>query len=585
LFSRLTHYHPFFGSFSASFAGVFPPLLREFFVPPTRVITKHRTKIPAIGAFILMIWRKHVKNIKIGIKGRVTVFFVVMGLLLSFCVGYAVYTSSSTQVREQYTNLAFGVARTSAAFVNGDSVNGFLNYGVNDEYHNIYHSLKDLKDFFDLMYLYVVAPDPVDGQIVYVFDVFSGTGDPSLFYNLGDRFAQTAAHAVITDVYKNAMEISIVSDNEYGWVVSAYVPVFGGDGRVSAIVGADISMDRVMSDIVQSTIRTLVVTIGIILLSLYILLLLIGRKILRPVVMLSRFMGGFTSGNMQPIEVKHTGDELQTMSESFNSMINEIKLYMENLATVTADRERIATELSVATQIQASMLPCIFPAFPERNEFELYASMIPAKEVGGDFYDFFMVDDTTLAVVIADVSGKGVPAALFMVIAKTLIKNTAQQGKNPKEVFETVNAILCENNEAELFVTAFIGYLDIVTGRFSFVNAGHNPPLLKQNGRYEWLKQKSGFVLAMMDDMKYKQYELTLIPGDELFLYTDGVTEATGANEELYGDDRLYTAMQRFNGYPPYHLVQSMNQEISRFEDGREQADDITMLIMRFDGK
>jgi sigma-B regulation protein RsbU (phosphoserine phosphatase) len=171
-----------------------------------------------------------------------------------------------------------------------------------------------------------------------------------------------------------------------------------------------------------------------------------------------------------------------------------------------------------------------------------------------------------------------------MVIAKTFIANTAQQGKTPKEVFDTVNAMLCENNEAELFVTAFIGYLQLDTGRFTYVNAGHNPPLIRQNGHWEWLKQKSGFVLAMMDDMKYKQYELTLAPGDDLFLYTDGVTEAMSADEEPYGDERLFDAMQRFGGYPLFNLVQSMNQEVERFENGMGQSDDITMLALRYNG-
>jgi sigma-B regulation protein RsbU (phosphoserine phosphatase) len=526
-----------------------------------------------------------VKNIKLGIKGRVTIFFIVLGLLLSFCVGYAVYVTGSRQVKAQYTDLAFGVARTAATLVQGDSIEGFLRYGTDGEYQRTYEALKNLKSSFGLMYLYVVAPNSLDGRLVYIFDIFSETHDGVLFNALGDTFAETAAHAAILEAYRYAEERFIITDNEYGWTACAYVPLFTEDGRVAAIVGADISMNLIMNDIIQSTLQALAIIIVIIALSLYILLLIIGRRILRPVVRLSRHMEGVGSGNLQEFKLINTSDELQAMSDSFNRMVNEIKLYTENLAAVTADRERIATELSVATQIQTGMLPCIFPPFPDKDEFELYASMIPAKEVGGDFYDFFMVDDNTLAVVIADVSGKGVPAALFMVIAKTLIKNTAQQGKSPKEVFETVNKILCENNEAELFVTAFIGYLDITTGRLSFVNAGHNPPLVRQNGQHEWLKQKSGFVLAIMNDRIYKQYEHILEPGDELFLYTDGVTEATNAEEELYGDVRMYNAVQRFSRYPLCHLIPSINQEIKRFENGMEQTDDVTMLVLRFKGK
>jgi serine phosphatase RsbU (regulator of sigma subunit) len=248
------------------------------------------------------------------------------------------------------------------------------------------------------------------------------------------------------------------------------------------------------------------------------------------------------------------------------------------------ETERIGAELNVATQIQESMLPCIFPAFPHRAEFDIYASMQPAKEVGGDFYDFFLVDENTLAVVMADVSGKGVPAALFMVIAKTLIKNNAQNGQSPKEVFETVNNLLCENNDAGMFVTAFLGYLDIPSGRFTYVNAGHNYPLIRAGGSFEWLKTKPGFILAGMEDTFYKQHEMTLRPGDELFLYTDGVTEAFNNENELFGDPRLLEVANSYLGLPLREFTISIKREIDKFAQGAEQADDITMLVIRITG-
>ncbi|MCL2216011.1 MAG: PP2C family protein-serine/threonine phosphatase [Defluviitaleaceae bacterium] len=276
--------------------------------------------------------------------------------------------------------------------------------------------------------------------------------------------------------------------------------------------------------------------------------------------------------------------ETGILAEAFKTMVLDLDAYIKNLTAVTAEKERIGAELDVATHIQASMLPRKFPAFPGRNEFDIFASMKPAKEVGGDFYDFFMVDEDTLAVVIADVSGKGVPAALFMVIAKTLIKNTSQQGKSPKEIFETVNNLLCENNDASMFVTAFYGHLHISTGRFTFVNAGHNPPIILKNGKFDWLKQKAGFVLAIMEDMAYIQHEITLEVGDELFLYTDGIVEAMNNEEELFGDDRLYDAMQEYRGLTLHELAESVNREVDKFEDGAEQADDITMLVLRYKG-
>ena len=214
--------------------------------------------------------------------------------------------------------------------------------------------------------------------------------------------------------------------------------------------------------------------------------------------------------------------------------------------------------------------------------------MQAAKEVGGDFYDFFLIDRTHLCVVIADVSGKGVPAALFMVIAKTLIKNHAQAGMSPKQVFEAVNDQLCENNEAGMFVTAFMGVLDVTDGSFTYVNAGHNPPLLSTGGApYDWLKSKRGFVLAGMEHMKYSQQQITLFPGDSLLLYTDGVTEALNPREELYSEARLkaFVNSGRLDGCTLEKQLHLLRLELAVFADGAQQADVITMLILRLNEK
>jgi sigma-B regulation protein RsbU (phosphoserine phosphatase) len=273
----------------------------------------------------------------------------------------------------------------------------------------------------------------------------------------------------------------------------------------------------------------------------------------------------------------HIGNETGTMAEAFRTMLLDLETYVENLTAITAEKERLGAELDVAAKIQASMLPRIFP---DRAELDIYATMQPAKEVGGDFYDFFFIDDKTLAVIMADVSGKGVPAALFMVVAKTLIKNNAQYGRSPGELFETVNNMLCENNDAGMFVTAFMGYLDIPSGVFTFVNAGHNPPLLRAGGEVSWLKTKKSFVLAGMEGMRYTQDEITLKPGDRLFMYTDGVTEAMNAGHELFAEARLLDAIKENAGRPIRELLSAVKSKVDEFADGAEQADDITMLIL-----
>lgn len=249
---------------------------------------------------------------------------------------------------------------------------------------------------------------------------------------------------------------------------------------------------------------------------------------------------------------------------------------------------RTQAELDVASSIQKDMLPCIFPPFPDCAAFDIYATMEPAKEVGGDFYDFFLVDGGHLAVVIADVSGKGVPAALFMVIAKTLIKNHAQLGAPPSKVFETVNHQLCETNDANMFVTAFMGILELATGKFTFVNAGHNPPLISREGKpYEWLRSDPGFVLAGLDDMTFEQQEIYLSPGDSLFLYTDGVTEALNPESQLYSDPRLEKFFNSgvLDGKAVSEIPALVRKDIADFARGAEQADDITMLILQMNGR
>lgn len=246
------------------------------------------------------------------------------------------------------------------------------------------------------------------------------------------------------------------------------------------------------------------------------------------------------------------------------------------------EKERIGAELHVATQIQSSMLPCIFPAFPEYQEFDIYASMNPAKEVGGDFYDFFLVDKDHLALVIADVSGKGVPAALFMMISKTLLKNAAQAGDSPKETLQKVNNQLLESNEAEMFVTAWMGVYEISTGKLTAANAGHEYPALKRaDGRFELYKDRHGFVLAGMENTRYYEYEIQLNEGDILFVYTDGVAEAADKDNRLYGTERMLAALNRRTDVGPKELLEEVKADIDGFVGDTVQFDDITMMALK----
>lgn len=248
-------------------------------------------------------------------------------------------------------------------------------------------------------------------------------------------------------------------------------------------------------------------------------------------------------------------------------------------AFISAKTSRISTELNLASSIQTGMLPSIFPPFPERHEFDIFASMTPAKEVGGDFYDFFMIDDDHLALTMADVSGKGVPAALFMMIAKTLLKTQSQNGLSPSEVLQKVNNQLCENNPGEMFVTVWLGFYEISTGKLVAANAGHEYPAVRRvDGEFELLKDKHGFVLAGMENARYKEYEIQLDVGDSIFVYTDGIPEATNAGVEQFGTARMLVALNKDKDCSAKQLLVNVHDELVRFVNGAEQFDDVTML-------
>lgn len=279
------------------------------------------------------------------------------------------------------------------------------------------------------------------------------------------------------------------------------------------------------------------------------------------------------SGSFPEMPLTFTShDEMQEMAESINEMTFSLK-----------ERQRLGAELSLAKDIQTNMLPTIFPAFPTRKEFDVFATMNPAKEVGGDLYDFFMIDEKHLAVLVADVSGKGVPAALFMTITKTLLNIYSRSGLSPAEIFTKVNQVLCEKNTASLFVTAWMGILNLETSELICVNAGHNPPLLlSPDGNCEYLKLKPGFVLAGMENIQYTQTTIPFPPGSRLFLYTDGVTEATNKQGQLYGETRLKKYFEQHQDDNLQNTLAELHRDINKFVGEEEQFDDITMLMLYF---
>lgn len=311
-----------------------------------------------------------------------------------------------------------------------------------------------------------------------------------------------------------------------------------------------------------------------------------SEHITKPIRTLTGEVAKIGDGNLDYRIHIRTGDEIQALGDAFNRMAEQIQQYISNLAAVTAEKERIRTEIEVAARLQADMLPEADSAFEERSEFSLAAFMNPAKGVGGDFYDFFLLDEEHLVLIMADVSGKGVPAALFMVVARTLIHSILLSGLPFEQAAGEINVSLCRNNNNGMFVTAWLGILAISTGELEFINAGHCRPLvLHEDGTAEYVSGRSGFVFAGMEDSAYRSIKLQLQPGDTLFLYTDGVTEATAADGELYGEERLKTVAKSVAEKSPGTLTEWVWQDIEAFQAEAEQFDDVTMLAITYNGE
>ena len=332
--------------------------------------------------------------------------------------------------------------------------------------------------------------------------------------------------------------------------------------------------------------RTLITLIVVDFLVCTVGVLFLASKIVKPLGAMAKKISKIKGDDFsfEKDEEFYTNDEVEVLADAFAALSVRTKKYIDQITTITAEKERIGAELDVATKIQADMLPTVFPPYPERSEFDIYASMNPAKEVGGDFYDFFFIDDDHFALVIADVSGKGVPAALFMVIAKTLIKNRAMLGGTPAEILYDVNNQLCENNEAELFVTVWLAIIDLKTGEGMASNAGHeNPAIRHAGGKFELIEYKHSPAVAVMSGIKFEEHPFNLSPGDSVFVYTDGVTEATNKDKQLLGLDRMIDALNRSDSNPET-MIDCVSDEIADFVAEAEQFDDITMLGFSYRG-
>ena len=543
------------------------------------------------------------------ISVRINVLILVLVVIIGGGLVEAAYHTNSKQVDELYMERTSQTASTIAAYVNADKISKVVDFFLTDEYQALRAEAAETEDvekveryleekgfLSEIMSLYKVLSSFRDLQGAKYVYLISSMEDKAISICDPDE-----PMTVLGEIRPNAGEFGAyqtnahidptVSRTDYGWLCSAYDPVISSRGEAVCMVGVDIDMTDVMKAR-QSFMWTMLSFAGAVgLIALAVGVWMMHKSVVKPLKMLSKATDEFADPDVEftrenvinlPITSK---DEIGDLYRKTRNMQLQLVDYMDNLTQVTTEKERISTELNVANRIQADMLPRIFPPFPNRNEFDIYALMDPAKEVGGDFYDFFLVDEDHLAMVVADVSGKGVPAALFMVIAKTLIKNRAQMGDSPSEVLRNVNNQLCEGNDAELFVTVWMGIMEISTGHGWAVNAGHEHPVLRRaGGDFELVQYRHSPAVAVMPGINFKQHEFHLDPGDTLFVYSDGVPEATSAQEELFGNERMLQALNKHKDLKPQELLNTMHKDIDDFVGEAPQFDDITMLMMNYKG-
>ena len=522
---------------------------------------------------------------------------IVLLLLVFFAtVSIIGYNSFTEALLSQYSEGAFLTAETAARRLDADRMEEYAQSGgTTPEYLEAWQEMDQLCNSSGATFIYVIQPDRSD--YAHITFLFSTIDHDSKYTKYDFGFVRDTTNDEYRKKYRALYELEadrelVIRDRGYIETephITAMIGLKGADGQVRAILCVQRQMD-VLATARQKYLNKII--LALIILVLLVILgqsMLLHRTLLQPLKQISDEAKRFSKENVKAEkklqETVRNRDEIGHLAASIDKMEDRIQNYIESITQITAEKERINTELTLATRIQADMLPHDFPPFPDRSEFDLYASMDPAREVGGDFYDYFLVDDDHLCMIMADVSGKGIPAALFMMASMILLRNNAMLGKSPAEILTDVNAAICANNREEMFVTVWLGILEISTGKLTAANAGHEyPALMRAGGEFELYKDRHGFVIGGMEGIRYKQYELQINPGDKLFLYTDGVPEATDADSGMFGTERMIRALNEYNDGQPEAVLNGVRRAVDSFVQEAEQFDDLTMLCLAYRG-
>ena len=526
-----------------------------------------------------------------------SIFGIVLLLVLfSSVVSTIGYNAFTDALLEQYASGAFLTAQTAAQLVDGDRIDEYLNSGGTTEaYLDVWNRMDHLCNTSGSTFIYVILPDRSD--YAHITFLFSTIDHESTYSKYDFGYLRETTNDEYREKYRalyeqEAEQELVIRDKgniETDSHITAMIGIKGSDGQVKGILCVQRQMDKLTGVRNKLLDKIALTLIGLVLLVIVGQGVYLHRVLLRPLSIINaettRFSVENTAAEHKLQDRIRNRDEIGQLAGSIDRMEEQIETYITDITRITAERERISTELSLATRIQAAFIPHIFPPFPHRPEFSLFASMDPAKEVGGDFYDFFLIDEDHLGLVMADVSGKGVPAALFMMASKIILQSCAMLGQSPAEILTKTNEAICSNNQEGMFVTVWLGILELSTGKLKAANAGHEYPIFKQpDGNFELYKDRHGFVVGGMSGVRYREYEIVMEPGSKLFVYTDGVPEATNADKELFGSERMLTALNEEPDAAPETILKNVRRAVDGFVQEAEQFDDLTMLCITYLG-
>ena len=528
-------------------------------------------------------------------------FNIIGGVIILLLVNYAIISAVSLSIfsevfNTEYSTTSYHMADTATTLINGDHLDEYLNGEEFDEYIQTKSYLDTYCSRIGVSLIYVIMVDRSDyGRFVSVFNAEDNSVDNSNYtaWELGHRRDTTndEYRRKYREVYEQAVPYETVyrmntTDGQKPHITTL-APIKDSAGDVAAILCLQWPISELTSARRAFMVRISLITLMAAAVLIFAIHVYLKREFVQPVKKVSREAVRFATENTRgkPLGRISRLDEISNLAQSIDRMEEEMEKYIKNLTAATVERERISSELHFARSIQRNAIPNVFPAFPDRTEFDIYASMTPAKEVGGDFYNFFLVDDDHLALIIGDVSGKGVPAALYMMIVNIFISQGARMGEKPGVTLSFINNTMLENNREDMFVTVWLGILEISTGRITAANAGHeDAAICHKDGGFELFRTKHDLVAGAMMDIEYNDFEIQLQKGDKLFIYTDGVPEATDIENNMFTLDRMIDALNEKKEDTPQAVLENVRHRVDEFAGEAPQFDDLTMLCLAYYG-